>query len=81
VYYDGHVDENGIWGTWYIPPFMSGGFHIWPKKREADESVEESVAEAVESTESIRIVIRNQARMKEGVQTAQVCLRPETCER
>ncbi len=33
VLYDGHVDENGIWGTWFIPPFIRGGFHIWPKKR------------------------------------------------
>lgn len=32
VFYDGHVDENGIWGTWFIPPTMRGGFHIWPKK-------------------------------------------------
>ena len=32
VIYDGKVDENGIWGTWIIPPFAKGGFHIWPKK-------------------------------------------------
>ncbi len=31
VFYDGYVDEKGIWGTWEIPPFDRGGFHIWPK--------------------------------------------------
>ncbi len=31
VFYDGHVDENGIWGTWNIWNFTKGGFHIWPK--------------------------------------------------
>lgn len=31
VFYDGYVDQNGIWGTWEIPPYDRGGFHIWPK--------------------------------------------------
>ena len=31
VFYDGYVDKNGIWGTWEIPPYSKGGFHIWPK--------------------------------------------------
>jgi hypothetical protein len=31
VFYDGYVDQNGIWGTWEIPPFNRGGFHLWPK--------------------------------------------------
>lgn len=39
VFYDGHVDENGIWGTWFIPPYVRGGFHIWPKKG-AEKAVE-----------------------------------------
>ncbi|WP_190277568.1 hypothetical protein [Adhaeribacter rhizoryzae] len=30
VHYNGHVDENGIWGMWQLD-FVSGGFHIWPK--------------------------------------------------
>lgn len=38
VDYDGHVDENGIWGKWTISlrsfVFSTGGFHIWPKKTE-----------------------------------------------
>ena len=34
VSYNGQVDENGIWGTWQLD-FVSGGFHIWPKKGEA----------------------------------------------
>lgn len=32
VYYDGHVDENGIWGMWNIGESWRGGFHIWPKR-------------------------------------------------
>jgi hypothetical protein len=31
VYYDGYVDQNGIWGNWEIAPYCRGGFHIWPK--------------------------------------------------
>ena len=31
VFYDGYVDEKGIWGSWEIPPHYRGGFHIWPK--------------------------------------------------
>jgi hypothetical protein len=31
VFYDGYVDQKGIWGTWEIPPYDRGGFHIWPK--------------------------------------------------
>jgi hypothetical protein len=31
VYYKGQVDENGIWGLWEMG-WMTGGFHIWPKK-------------------------------------------------
>ena len=33
VFYQGHVDENGVWGQWRI--FNRGGFHIWPKGRGA----------------------------------------------
>lgn len=42
VFYDGHVDENGIWGTWTISEHWKGGFHIWPK------GIEEEMAEVVE---------------------------------
>jgi hypothetical protein len=38
VFYDGRVDENGIWGTWIISERWKGGFHIWLKK--ASENVE-----------------------------------------
>jgi hypothetical protein len=31
VQYQGHIDENGIWGTWRLS-FGSGGFHLWPAK-------------------------------------------------
>jgi hypothetical protein len=30
VYYQGQVDENGIWGSWQLD-WVGGGFHIWPK--------------------------------------------------
>lgn len=43
VIYEGKVDENGIWGTWHIPPFAKGGFHIWPKK--SGEELEEAAIE------------------------------------
>jgi len=40
VFYDGHADENGIWGLWKMD-FFTGGFHIWPKGKEMSEAVEE----------------------------------------
>lgn len=43
VRYNGHVDENGIWGTWIIPYSMAGGFHIWPKKKEESATQKEVV--------------------------------------
>lgn len=35
VAYSGMADTNGIYGTWELS-FMKGGFHIWPKKNEAE---------------------------------------------
>lgn len=40
VFYYGQVDENGIWGNWEIFPYSRGGFHIWPKKKEEEDSLE-----------------------------------------
>jgi hypothetical protein len=31
VSYRGFAEGNGIWGTWEIPPWSRGGFHIWPR--------------------------------------------------
>lgn len=45
VLYDGHADENGIWGTWLIPPLLTGGFHIWPKNKEGKEAEVEALVE------------------------------------
>jgi hypothetical protein len=42
VSYEGHVDENGIWGSWNIRGYTSGWFHIWPKAG-AEEKMEEEV--------------------------------------
>lgn len=36
VYYQGHIDENGIWGIWKLYG-LKGGFHIWPKKKAGNE--------------------------------------------
>ena len=44
VYYSGYVDENGIWGQWFIPPFTNGEFHIWPKK-DAGNCLENEISE------------------------------------
>src|SRR5215212_158901 len=30
VAYRGYNEGKGIWGTWELPPFGHGGFHIWP---------------------------------------------------
>lgn len=45
VWYQGKVDENGIWGIWLIPPFCKGGFHIWPKSLGSEEENAEAVPE------------------------------------
>jgi hypothetical protein len=42
VYYTGHVDENGIWGTWTIGGHWIGGFHIWPKASQGHGEIEEN---------------------------------------
>ncbi len=46
VTYEGHIDENGIWGLWQIDPFSRGGFHIWPNTNtiEAREAIKETTA-------------------------------------
>lgn len=46
VFYNGHIDENGIWGTWEISDDWNGGFHIWPKPGAAAEREEEEKPEA-----------------------------------
>lgn len=45
VFYNGHIDENGIWGTWTISDYWNGGFHIWPKAGEAAEKEAEKKPE------------------------------------
>lgn len=47
VDYHGHADENGIWGTWTIGGYATGGFHIWPKKGKSEETEEEAVQEKI----------------------------------
>lgn len=38
VVYTGHIDDNGIWGTWNLNG-MTGGFHLWPAKMEQKNKV------------------------------------------
>lgn len=57
VFYDGQVDENGIWGNWEILPNLTGGFHLWPKKHEETAKLE--LADA--------LVLDNVVRVPSGV--------------
>jgi hypothetical protein len=43
IYYEGHVDENGIWGTWHdgFSWGNKGGFHLWPNSAKAEETLAE----------------------------------------
>ena len=50
VFYDGQVDENGIWGTWSIGEYFTGGFHIWPKAGEENEAAAEVTADEEKTT-------------------------------
>jgi hypothetical protein len=57
VLYRGFREGTGIWGTWEIPPWSKGGFHIWPRcvgngeqaKRAAE--IEQPVAVSATSVE------------------------------
>ena len=53
VFYRGYRDGHGIWGTWEIPPFSRGGFHIWPR-RASDGEQEEQTTE-VEKPVTVRV--------------------------
>ena len=55
VSYNGHVDENGIWGNWRIDDFNKGGFHIWPKKDGAEDEQKESVSEETEVLQTLEV--------------------------
>ncbi len=50
VFYQGMADESGIYGQWSIPPLLSGGFHIWPRKGKVEE------AEVMEEVEAVSVV-------------------------
>lgn len=58
--YEGHADENGIWGKWQFPAlkFVSAGFHLWPKKGESEQiEEEEEVEEAIKELLEIEVPI------------------------
>jgi hypothetical protein len=52
VFYRGFREGKGIWGTWEITAFSHGGFHIWPKRAGAEETLVAGAA-AEESVEAI----------------------------
>lgn len=54
VFYEGSVDENGIWGTWTLS-WGHGGFHIWPKPSAVNDRKEETISES--KTIQIKIVV------------------------
>lgn len=51
VYYQGQVDENGIWGFWRLYGHQ-GGFHIWPKGHAYNQT--KQAHEAEPDTEAIK---------------------------
>ncbi len=53
VFYSGYVDENGIWGKWRII-WMTGDFHIWPKKKDIQEEAE-IVKESINVMEAVAV--------------------------
>jgi hypothetical protein len=59
VFYDGHVDENGIWGTWAISAHWTGVFHIWPKKQNIEEEIraKETTSERVATERQITLTL------------------------
>ena len=61
VFYNGLVDENGIWGQWRIHAMGTGGFHIWPKGHKIGQSIfasqEEPVKETVEKEKVEKIKV------------------------
>ena len=44
VHYRGFREGKGIWGTWAIPPWHRGGFHIWPRGSGATAAAEDEGA-------------------------------------
>jgi hypothetical protein len=65
VAYQGFNEGKGIWGTWEIPPYWKGGFHIWPEKygqsglpaisEAIEEPIEEPIAEEIEAGELVEV--------------------------
>ena len=57
VFYDGYVDENGIWGSWNIPLRIRGGFHLWPKGMSEDMTIrdKEQIPESLKIPELLTV--------------------------
>ena len=52
VFYRGCRDNRGIWGTWEIRTWFTGGFHLWPKGQ-AEGAREEAEAEIETPVEAV----------------------------
>ncbi len=50
VFYRGYREGKGIWGTWEIPQFSHGGFHIWPKRTGENADTVDAAAETKPAT-------------------------------
>ena len=50
VNYEGHVDENGIWGLWNINGVHSGGFHLRPIKGAQSAHAQEAQAKKAKAS-------------------------------
>jgi hypothetical protein len=74
VNYNGRRDGKGIYGQWSIPPFITGGFHIWPlgadaeQREQTEEAVEPSCFLPDETTLDLPRVTR--ARLSSGALTS-----------
>lgn len=64
VIYEGMADESGIYGRWSIPPFSSGGFHIWPRK--GGDKAEEA---EVKVKKKVKVRVKGKKKAKKKVLT------------
>ena len=67
VFYRGFREGKGIWGTWEIPPFGRGGFHIWPKLAGEGETEASAKEEAAPVTETAKEVEKRELVVKSKV--------------
>jgi len=57
VLYRGFREGKGIWGTWRIPNFGTGGFRIWPAGLAADEEATTAASESAQQEREQELVL------------------------